>query len=256
MERFLYKDLYKQEDKHWWHLAKRAAVVELIRRFFPFDFTQGQNDRGGKGQDRKKILDLGCGTGNNMEVLNQFGENFGVDMSKEAVEFCRKRGLKNARVGSSYKTGFEKSYFDLITLLDVLEHTDDDKTLEEINRILDKNGLLIINVPAFQWLWSRWDEVLHHRRRYTNQSLEKVLKRHGFKVEKISYMFSFLVIPALVLRFIKSSLSKDNYSSDFNYSNGFINKLMLRIAGLERKVMMFVQIPVGTSLICVARKVK
>lgn len=242
MEQFLYEDLYKQEDKHWWHLSKRAVVVELVKKYLRVK--------------NPKILDLGCGAGKNVEELSQFGEVWGVDVSEEAVKFCKKRGIKNVKVGSAYKTGFAKGEFNLVTLLDVLEHTDEGKTLTEVGRILNHDGLLIINVPAFSWLWSKWDEVLHHKRRYTKERLEKVLKRHGFKVEKISYMFSFLVVPALVLRFIKSSLSKDNYSSDFNYSNDFINKLMFRIAGLERKLMMFVSIPVGTSLICVARKVE
>src|SRR3989344_3636569 len=117
MEQFLYEDLYKQEDKHWWHLAKRAAVLDLVRKYLK--------------RKNPKILDLGCGTGKNMEVLSQYGETYGVDMSQKAVEYCKKRGIKNVKLGSSYKTGFEKSYFDLITLLDVLEHTDDDKTLAE-----------------------------------------------------------------------------------------------------------------------------
>lgn len=253
MERFLYKDLYKQEDKHWWHLAKRAAVVELIERLLRTSrIRSSRNDKVG----RLRILDLGCGTGKNMEVLSQFGETYGVDMSKEAMEFCRKRGLKNVRVGSSYKTGFTNSYFDLVTLLDVLEHTDDDKTLTEINRILNNNGVLIINVPAFQWLWSRWDEVLHHKRRYTKRSLEIAMNRNGFKVIESSYMFSFLVVPAVIVRTIKSKLSKSDYSSDFNYSNVLINKFMFGVSAIEREIMKYVPILVGTSLICVAKKVK
>ncbi len=255
MEQFLYEDLYKQEDKHWWHLAKRAAVVELIERLLRR--SAPRNDKSRTGQDgRVKILDLGCGTGKNMEVLSQFGETFGVDMSPDALKFCKKRGIKNVKLGSSYKTGFEKSYFDLITLLDVLEHTDDNKTLAEISRILDKNGLLIINVPAFQWLWSKWDEVLHHKRRYSKKTLVTVLKKNGFKVVKISYLFSFLVLPTLVLRLIKSKLSKKEYSSDFNYSNSTLFLILSVISWIERRVMFNFPIPFGTSLICVARKVK
>lgn len=217
-------------------------MVELVKRYLK--------------AKSPKILDLGCGAGKNVEVLSQFGETFGLDMSPDALRFCKKRGIKNVKLGTAYKTGFDKSFFGLVTLLDVLEHTDEDQTLTEINRILVKNGLLIINVPAFGWLWSRWDEVLHHKRRYTKKSLEKVLRENGFVPVKSSYMFSFLVVPAYLVRQIKSRLSSKEYASDFGLSSPIENNLLLGIAAIERKFMLNFGLPFGTSLICVAKKVK
>lgn len=241
MENYLYIDLAKLEDSHWWHIAKREVVGELMKRFF---VLRTQND---------KILDIGCGTGRNVKEFAKFGTMWGIDSSSEAIKFCKEKGLKNVRLGTSDKTGFDRETFDVVTLLDVLEHVEEDKTLREIKRILAKNGVLIITVPAFSWLWSQWDVVLHHKRRYTKQSLTSVLSRNGFKVRKISYMYSFLVLPALLVRFIKSLLFKKNYGSDFEISLPFINKLLLWLSRGERS--MNYPLPFGTSLICVARVV-
>ena len=247
MEKYLYKDLAQLEDSHWWHISKRETVSNLMKRFYR-SLRSFQNDK----KLKPRILDIGCGTGRNVIEFSKFGQVWGIDNSKEAIKFCKQKGLKNVGLGSSDKTGFGSETFDVVTLLDVLEHVEEGKTLFEIKRILKKDGVLIITVPAFSWLWSQWDVVLHHKRRYTKESLAKVLLKNGFKVQKISYMYSFLVLPVLVVRFIKSLFFKENYGSDFELSSPVINKLFLGISRIERAVIMKYQLPVGTSLICVA----
>ena len=240
MEKYLYEDLYTLEEKHWWHLSKRRLVLNLVHKY-----TQDANPQ---------ILDIGCGTGKNLEALSKVGQAWGLDNSKEAIEFCRKRGLENVKIGQSFKTDFEKSSFDLVTALDILEHVDDSKSLKEIFRILKNGKFLIITVPAFPWLWSNWDEILHHKRRYTKKSLQLVLEKNKFKVLKISYMYSFLVLPAVIIRFIKSLFFKDYYPSDFKLSSPIINELLTKVADLERIFIKKGGVPFGTSLICVAKK--
>lgn len=240
MEKYLYEDLYTLEEKHWWHISKRNMVSSLISKYIT--------------NKNPQILDIGCGTGKNVEMLSRIGTAWGLDNSVDAIEFCRKRGLKNIKLGQSSKTGFENSSFDAVTLLDVLEHVDEDPTLKEIRRILRDNQFLIITVPAFSWLWSKWDQVLHHKRRYTKQSLRKVLERNNFKIEKISYMYSFLVLPALLIRFIKSLFFKDYYPSDFKLSSPSVNNLLIRISNIERFFIENANIPFGTSLVCIAKK--
>ena len=250
METYLYKDLAKLEDSHWWHISKRETVVELIKRFYRSSLrSELQNDK----EIKPRILDIGCGTGRNVVEFSKLGKVWGIDSSSEAIKYCRDKGLENVKLGSSDKTGLPNKSFDVVTLLDVLEHVDEDRTLREIKRILVKDGILIITVPAYSWLWSQWDVVLHHKRRYTKQSLEKALLRNGFKVQKISYMYSFLVLPVILVRFIKSIFFKKNYGSDFELSLPFLNKLFLAISRFERGVMTKYSIQVGTSLICVAR---
>lgn len=240
MEEYLYEDLYKQEETHWWHKSKRELCIEIIDRLI----------------DKKKlqILDIGCGAGKNVEVFSKYGKTYGVDSSPEAIRFCKKRGLKSIHLASSEKTYFQNKSFDLVTLLDVLEHTDERKTLEEINRILKPNGYLLVTVPAFQWLWSNWDVVLHHKRRYTAQNLKKKLVQQGFRVKKLSYVYSFLLIPVILIRSIKTIILKKNYSSDFGITSPLLNLIFLKLSWLERKMIFLFSIPFGTSVVCLAQK--
>lgn len=241
MEKYLYEDLFRLEDTHWWHISKRRTVKTLIFKFCK--------------KSKLKILDMGCGTGKNMKELESFGAVFGIDTSGDAIAYCKTRGLTKVKLGSTYRSGFDAKTFDLITLLDVLEHTDEHKTLAEASRILVSGGEILITVPAFGWLWSRWDDVLHHRRRYNKSMLKEVLVSEGFEVVKISYLYSFLIIPTLLVRSIKSLSPNKSYSSDFKLSSPIINKLMIFVCDLERIVMMAISIPFGTSLVVLAKKI-
>lgn len=240
MQKYLYKDLYLLEDKHWWHISKRRAVSYLIQKYTP----------GGN----LKILDIGCGTGRNIEELQKFGNVYGIDSSTDALRYCKKRGLKNINVGNAEKTLIKSGSFDIVSLLDVLEHTDDNKTLQEMQRILKKNGLIIITVPAFSWLWSKWDEVLHHKRRYDKAKITAILLKNNFTPIYTTYLYSYLVLPAVIIRKVKQRLSQKGYTSDFQLSNQWINKIMSLISNIEFQIAQKVSIPIGTSIFIVAKK--
>lgn len=240
MEKYLYGDLYELEEKHWWHIAKRALCKKLIKNYFR----------------RGKILDVGCGTGKNVEYFSDLGPVWGIDNSNEALSFCvNYRHLKNIKKGDAAKSGFKNNYFDLVYMLDVLEHTDDRKSLGEMHRILKKNGLLLITVPAYHWMWSKWDDQLHHKRRYTSKNLYTTLNNNGFKVLKISYFNSFLVLPVYLVRKIKTLTSNKNYGSDFRIGNLFINRVMLTLAKVEHFVIKHTSVPFGLSIVVICKKV-
>lgn len=240
MQKYLYQDLYNLEESHWWHKTKRNLVGLLIKHYY----------HGGK----SKILDVGCGTGKNIEAFSEFGECYGMDYSDDAILFCKKRGIKNVIKGNIENIPFQKQSVDIITALDVLEHVDDRKALKEIHRVLKKDGLLIVAVPAFPKLWSRWDEILHHKRRYTKRSLEKTLQVNNFKILKISYMYSFMFLPVVIIRFIKNIFFKNHYPSDFKLSNKAINFLLGYICAFESFFIINTSVSFGTSLVTVARK--
>ncbi len=241
MEKYLYEDLYQLEESHWWHIAKREAVCALLGsclRTVP-----------------ARILDFGCGTGGNLRALSRFGECFGVDASAEAVKFCEQKGLTKVSLFSGGDLQFDADSFDAVTLLDVLEHTEESETLDAIRRVLRPGGYAIVNVPAYQWLWSRWDEVLHHKRRYTKASLTKALVAHGFEVCRISYMYSFLLLPVMVVRWVKSRGSDNEYVSDFKHSSPLMNNIGRFLSRLERWCVVRSLVPCGTSVIALARKI-
>ncbi|MDP3973560.1 MAG: class I SAM-dependent methyltransferase [Candidatus Daviesbacteria bacterium] len=240
MKSYLYQDLYELEDIHWWHISKRKIVQNMIKTYIKIK--------------NPKILDVGCGTGKNMEGLQKIGKVWGLDQSIDAIKYCKMRGLKNVLVGDAKKTNLSPDNFDVITLLDVLEHTDDNKTLKEMQRILKKDGIIIITVPAFSWLWSRWDEVLFHKRRYTKENLIRTLENTNLHPLKVTYLYSFLVIPSLIIRKIKGMFFKNNYPSDFRLSNPFFNALLNLMASGEFYLAKHFTIPFGTSIIAIAKK--
>lgn len=236
----LYEDLYVTEEVHWWHRAKRAIVKRLIQAY---------------AVKHPDILDVGCGTGKNMEEFMKVGRVAGIDVSPEAIAFCKKRGLKSVLIGDATHMPFAPGKLDVVVALDVIEHVDEDGAVGEMRRILKPGGILIVTVPAFSWLWSQWDVVLHHRKRYTASSLQDVLTRNGFEIRKISYLYSFLVVPALIIRTFKQRFVRnDRYESDFQINNRFINFFFFVLATLEQKIVARYHMPFGTSVICVAQK--
>lgn len=235
----LYEDMYKTEDTHWWHKAKRSFVKLLITKFVK--------------KGKLNLLDVGCGTGKNMEELSKYGEAWGVDISKEALLFCKKRGLINVKRGEAEHLPFENNTFDVVCVLDVLEHVDDAISIKEVVRVLNNNGYIIVTVPAFSWLWSKWDEALHHKRRYTRNQVREILTNNGLVIIKETYIHSFLVIPIYIIRKLKQLQSKD-YTSDFQINNNLVNKALLFISELEQMWINRYDMPFGTSVLCIAQK--
>jgi len=240
MKKNLYDELYLLEEKHWWHLAKRDIGLRLLKKYLS--------------KKNPQILDIGCGTGKNVEALGKLGETWGIDVSENAILYCKKRGLKKVKLAKAEATRFKNNSFDVIVLFDVLEHVDDVKTIKEIFRILKPNGLVLITVPAYPRLWSKWDEILHHKRRYTKKSLTELFNAKEFKKVHFSYAFSYLLIPAYVIRKIKSIFLKKDYPSDFKLSYAGINSVMVFIAKLEYFFIERGLVPFGTSIIYLARK--
>jgi len=238
----LYADLFKEEDTHWWHVAKRKVIIELLNKYL-------------KSNKDNKVLDIGCGTGKNMEALSIFGATYGVDPSVDALNFAKSRGLDRLIQAGADNLTTEGNFFDIVTMLDVLEHIDEE-ALKEASRTLKEDGVIVIHVPAYSWLWSKWDEILHHKRRYTKNSLSKALERFGFEPVFSSYHFSYLVLPAYIVRFIKSKIKKESeYSSDFQNTNFVIQNIFLLLSAIERSLIVFgISIPFGTSVICLAKK--
>lgn len=240
MKKFLYKDLYELEKSHWWHKAKRLIVSEYINKYFK--------------SNNLRILDVGCGTGENIDFFSEKGQVYGIDNSKDAIAYCRSRGIKKIKLASAYQTGYPNNSFDVIFLLDVLEHVDEKKILEELSRILMVNGKIFITVPAYMFLWSNWDKIHHHKRRYTINNLKKVLKTNRFTINKISYMYSFVILPLLLVRIIKSKIMKNSYTSDFKINTRMLNGLLLAIVAIERVLIRYNLIKFGTSIFCVATR--
>lgn len=245
MDKSLYDQFYKIEADHWWFAARREIVLNLIERYIP-------------AKSGNAILDVGCGAGMMIEYLKSFGHVRGLDFSEEAVRYGNLRMGNDTviQLGNlSEDVPFENESYSLITLLDVIEHIDDElNALKTVCRLLRQEGLLVCTVPAYQFLWSGHDVLNHHKRRYTRKELKKIIIASGFEIEKISYFNSFLAPFVLLSRFISSSQKRMEPKSDFKIYPQGLNTLLKKIFLTEKYLLPYISFPFGISLICVARK--
>src|SRR6266404_899461 len=187
MEQHTYTIMYEVEGKHWWFAGRRRIITEFVEKACQAVASQ-----------RPRILDVGCGTGANLQMLAEFGDAEGVDVSTAALDFCRARGLSQVKQGAAESLPFADASFDLVTGLDVVEHLDDDVAgLREIRRVLRPDGRAVLFVPAFMFLWGVQDDISHHRRRYTLPELKQKLRDAGLEVERASYANVTFFVPIL-----------------------------------------------------------
>jgi len=230
MEEGLYHKFAEVEDVHWWFVGRRAILVDQIGQYVRF---------------ADRLLDVGCGTGGNMEALSEIYRVQGIDDSAVAIEYCWERDLFTALHTSIESV--PSNNFHGVMMLDVVEHVDDDiGLLKEARRILLPSGKLFITVPAYQWMWSTHDEINGHQRRYTAKILRRVLELAGFKVEEVSY-FNCLLFPAAALqRFLAPNADGLNVPK--------LNRLLLKIFLLEKYLLRHISLPFGLSILAVASK--
>lgn len=212
------------------------------------------------GADRsgaRRVLDVGCGTGTALIFLARYGSAEGIDVDAEAIEYCHARGLRRVTQGSAEQLPFDDASFDLVTALDVIEHTDDDlRALREIARVTRPGGHLLVTVPAFKALWGRQDEISLHRRRYVASQLRERLQSAGFEVTRLSY-FNTVLFPAIAsVRLIRRILPPEKeLKSDFTVpAPGPLNAVLAGIFGAERFALDRFDLPFGVSLMAIAAR--
>ena len=243
MQHHTYSIMYQVEGSHWWFAGRRRIIESFLDRL---------RKQLGKSPH---ILDVGCGTGANLEMLAQFGDAEGVDVSPDALAFCRQRGLQNVRQGEAEQLPYDDGSFDLVTGLDVVEHLDDDVAgLREMRRVLRPGGYALLFVPAFMFLWGVQDDISHHRRRYTRAGLEQVVRSAGFEIERSSYANITFFAPILLGRLLMR-VSGFRPASENNLTIGALNGIFGRILGAESFILRHVNLPFGVSAICTARRI-
>lgn len=242
MQQHTYAIMNRVEDAHWWYVGRRAILESFLARIIRESEIRNP-----------KILDVGCGTGGNLEMLQNFGAAEGVDVSDDALEFCKSKNLK-VHKGLAESLPFADGSFDVVTALDVVEHLDDDLAgLKEIFRVLKRGGKTLIFVPAFMWLWGVQDDVSNHRIRYTKRQIVERLERAGFKVERATYANFTFFAPILAGRTImKIAGIKPESENNVNISalNGAFGKLF----GAEKFLLKNFDFPFGVSIVAVAEK--
>jgi SAM-dependent methyltransferase len=248
-----------EEDRHWWFATRTRAILAFLDRY------AGTRPDG-------RVLDVGCGAANMTHHLRHYGQVIGVDNNPRPLEVARQRGLE-AYEGTADNLPFEDGSFDLVALLDTVEHVPaEDRVFEECLRVLrtpqpgagQPGGRLLVTVPAFMFLWSKNDVLNMHQRRYTAPELKDKLRRHGFKVLRISYNNSFLFLPSAALILLRRGraepqlasphFDKDAYQVEMEPAPPLLNRLLTGVGRAEVALLRRVNLPVGTSIIAIAEK--
>ncbi len=239
MDPALYDLFYALEDTHWWFQGRKAIVLDLLRRH--------------SSVPQPRILDVGCGTGGMSAAYAVAGPTIGVDTAPEAADFCTRRGLA-VLLASGGELPIRDCSFDVVSALDVIEHIDDEEAvLREMYRVCRPGGLLLVTVPAFRFLWSKHDDLNHHKRRYVRPRLAACVEQAGFEPLVLSY-YNALLLPAAVLRKFVLRFDSNGAACHLERVPAPVNALFRRILSMERPLLAHAELPVGASLICVARR--
>lgn len=244
MDEIIRQEIYRRfEREYWWFIGRRKIISDQISRY-----TTGNNDN-------PRVLEIGCGTGGNIEMLSRFGKVYGTDISLEALRISMAEG--KVLIADAVRQPFRGGTFSLIAALDVLEHLEwPDDSLSEAFKLLCEGGFIVITVPAFQFLFSPYADK-GHKRRYLSAEVKGMVEEAGFEVRNITY-FNFLLFPLMFVermaeRFIKD---RDPVEVTFRDLPTLLNKAFTMIFGLEKTLLRFVKFPFGGSILCIAQKRK
>jgi SAM-dependent methyltransferase len=239
MERVLYRQMAELDEVHWWYVARRKVLAALIERTV-------------RPPAGARILEVGCGTGHNLKMLERFGSVDAVELDAEARAIAEKRLGRPVRSAPLPDLpGVQRTHYDLIAALDVVEHIDDDRaTIAALASCLRPGGRLLVTVPAHQWMWSAHDELNHHKRRYSRGSLAELIGQSPLELEAIGY-FNSIQFPLAVAARLASKVMGGGKGEE-SLPPKPLNYLFERLFAAERRLIGTVPLPPGLSLFAVA----
>ena len=229
------------DAEHWWFVARRRILASVIERV-----VRPPRDA--------RILEIGCGTGHNLTMLAAFGEVSATELDDQAREIASARlGRPVVKAALPDPGNFQQGHYDLVALLDVLEHVlDDEASLIAIRDLLKPRGALVLTVPANPWMWSAHDVAHHHHRRYRKREIEILARQAGLKIQLLTPFNSLLFPLVAAARFVNRIAGRE--SSDDDMPAAPINTLLTGIFGFERHLVGRIPMPAGVSLIGVLRR--
>jgi SAM-dependent methyltransferase len=241
MDERLMQTMLAVDEYHWWYRGRRRVIrAELDRLGLP---------------PTAAILDAGCGSGRTLEELVDYGAVKAIELDPQAAAAARARGCGEVREGRLEQLPWPDASFDLVTCLDVIEHTPDDRlTLRELRRVTRPGGALLVTVPAYQVLWSAHDEANHHFRRYSRRSLRAAATEGGWRVERLTSFNSLLFAPAAAVRLATRRRASADERSDLDLGPAWLNRVLeLPLAAEAALIGRGRTLPAGLSLLAILR---
>ena len=236
VDRVIYDRMAEHGATHWWYRARRNVLASIIRRKIDLP-------------PMARILEIGCGTGHNLDMLGGFGEVDAIEIDDHSRGIAAKQLGRDVGVAQlpELKGVAEQSY-DLVAILDVLEHVEDDRAaLESIAKRLRPGGTILITVPQYPWMWSGHDVANHHFRRYTKATLRAAIADAGLKLTMLQ-SFNSLLFPLAAADRIFARMT-GRQGSDDALPAAPVNALFEKVFGLERYLVGRVPMPPGVSLV-------
>jgi 2-polyprenyl-3-methyl-5-hydroxy-6-metoxy-1,4-benzoquinol methylase len=230
------------DERHWWYRGRRRVLRAVLDRLdLPPD---------------ARLLDAGCGSGRELDDLALHGRVAGVDLSETAVEAARARGHDDVRLAAVERMPFDDASFDVVTCLDVVEHTPDDRaTLRELRRVTRPGGVLVVTVPAYQALWSAHDVANRHFRRYRAGTLRAAAAEAGWSVVSDTHFNAAVLAPAALVRLARrggDGGGEDDAASELTFTPRALDALLeLPLRAEARLIGGGRRIPFGLSLLAV-----
>jgi SAM-dependent methyltransferase len=235
-------ELHRLEAGYWWHVNKRRIVLHLLRR---------------AAKPPGRLLDVGCGGALLAATLARKGWTVSAaDLAPEALAFATEHGIAEThRFDAGARWPLADESFQAVVMTDLLEHLDDDDAaLAEARRVLAPGGAIVVTVPAHAFLFSRWDSMLGHRRRYSRKGLRAAAARGGLRVERLTWWNAAALPPALVMRRKEGPPSEKERHAEFVRVPRPVNGLLKFWGWMEDAWLNVAGIPLGLSLAAVLRK--
>jgi SAM-dependent methyltransferase len=239
MDRIVYDRMAAHDSTHWWYRARRDILSDYLTRY------------AGLPKDAR-ILEIGCGTGHNLPMLARFGAVEAIEIDPAARKVASERlGRPVGDAPLPELPGVERGAYDLVAVLDVVEHIENDvAALRAMATLLRPGGKILIAVPAHQWMWSAHDVVNHHHRRYSKRTLTAAIERAGLRAERMRWFNSLLFPLAAAARVAGKLTGRDD--SDDSPPPAPVNALFERVFRLERHLVGRVPMTPGVSIVTLA----
>jgi SAM-dependent methyltransferase len=240
MDHAEFQTMLALDDQHWWYRGRRRVLRAVLD--------------GVALPPEARLLDAGAGSGRTLDELARLGSVAGVELNPAGVEAARERGHHDVREAPVEELPHPDASFDLVTCLDVIEHTDDDvRSLRELSRVTRPGGVLVVTVPAYPRLWSRHDEVNGHRRRYTRRTLRRAAEAAGWRIERMTGFNAVYLLPAAAVRVTRRG--GDDRKSELALTPPALNDLLeLPLRAEAALIARGISLPAGLSLLAILRK--
>ena len=250
MDPTAYRQFLELERDHWWFRGRRTVYLGLLRHHL-------------RGARPRRALDLGCGMGGFLGGLAELCERvFPSDISVESLVHCRGRGFGNGVCSSGYALPYADASFDLVCLFDAIEHIPDDgRVMREVARVLQPGGLVLVTVPAYQFLYASNDRIAQHQRRYTRRGLAHVFEQAGLVVERNThsnvFLFPLILPVVLAIKGVETVLPRAHDAGHTNLSwpiPAFVHDALHRVFAAELPLTRRFDWPAGHSIAAIARR--